>query len=90
MWITVEKMRKTGDFLLGISQLKVKGFPSSATFPQFSPQPFFAGSFNFSFLVRKVFCNYIKVIPVTHLLTRVITTNYKYKSLSKRVPWGRA
>lgn len=87
MWITVENKRISGDFALGISKVKIKSSVFAFTFPQLTPQVFTA-VFNPKFsLVRKVICNYNQVISLTHLLTAVITTNFKYKSISKKVPF---
>ena len=79
MWITVENTRKCGDIELGISKLKVKGSGVFGSYPHLSPQVFTKIVNMVSSLVRKVTCNYKKVIQVTHLLTPVITTNFKYK-----------
>ena len=80
MWITVENTLIFGDILLGISKLKVQGFSLNLPFPHLSPQVFINSLSQIKVLVRKVTCNYRKVISLTHLLTPVITTNYKYKS----------
>jgi hypothetical protein len=79
MWITVENTLIFGDIDLGISKLKVKGFSLNHFFPHLSPQVFITVLSQIQVLVRKVICNYKKVISFTHLLTAVITTNYKYK-----------
>ena len=79
MWITVENKRDFGDIELGISKLKVKGSGVFSSYPHLSPQVFTKIVNMVSSLVRKVTCNYKKVIQVTHLLTPVITTNFKYK-----------
>lgn len=85
MWITVENKRVSGDFALGISKAKVKSSSDSLGFPQLAPQLFTGIKVNNSYLVRKVICNYKKVILFTHLLTAVITTNFKYKKLSRKL-----
>ena len=79
MWITVENTLKFGDIGLGISKLKIKGFAKLRSFPHLSPQVFTRLKIGFSFSNREVICNYKKVVSFTHLLTAVITTNYKYK-----------
>lgn len=86
MWITVEKQRIFGDIALGISKPFLKGSRFSLSFPQRSPQMFINASSLKKLLVRKVICNYKSVILLTHLLTAVITTNFKYKNLSQKVP----
>jgi hypothetical protein len=88
MWITVENERVFGDFQLGISQALVKGFQVSGTFPHLSPQLFTNTFTKKAALVWEEICNYKKVIRVTHLLTAVITTNFKYKTFSWRVRSG--
>ena len=80
MWITVENMHVFGDFSLGISKALVKGSHKPLSFPQPSPQVLTSTFFKKVTLVRKEICNYKKVIPLTHLFTPVITTNYKYKT----------
>jgi hypothetical protein len=86
MWITVENMRNSGDFNLGIFKAVVQGFRSSQAFPQSSPQ-LFTEVKNLKLVLRwREFCNYIEVIIDTHKFTAVITTNYKYKNFSRRVP----
>ena len=86
MWITVENMRNSGDSLLGISKAPVKGFNLTLFFPQSSPQLFIREIKQKFGLKWGEFCNYIKVIIDTHIFTAVITTNYKYKTFSRRVP----
>lgn len=86
MWITVENKRVSGDFLLGISQLLLKGFIFAALFPQLSPQLIINRFHKFSYLIREKICNYKMVILLTHILTTVITTNYLNKTLLSRVP----
>jgi hypothetical protein len=86
MWITVENKRVSGDFLLGISQLLLKGFIFTALFPQLSPQIIISCFHKFSYLIREKICNYKMVILLTHILTAVITTNYLNKTLLSRVP----
>ena len=86
MWITVENKRNSGDFVLGISKVLVQGFRSLLSFPQSSPQLFIARVAVNLFLIREEFCNYKKVIINTHKFTAVITTNFKYKTFSWRVP----
>lgn len=85
MWITVEKQRVFGDFSLGISKVVVNGFKLTSAFPHLPPQLFMKRFQDGSPLVRKVICNYKKVISLSHISTAVITTNFKYKSLSSRV-----
>ena len=85
MWITVENKRKSGDSQLGISQGLVKSFVLTLTFPQSSPQVFIKEFIKTFALKREVICNYKKVIMKTHILTAVITTNFKYKTFSWRV-----
>jgi len=85
MWITVENMRNSGDFDLGISKALVQGFNSSRSFPQSSPQLFIEGKKGNFVLRWEVICNYKKVIINTHKFTTVITTNFKYKTFSWRV-----
>ena len=80
MWITVENTRVFGDFSLGISKVLVKGSHKLFAFPQPSPQVLTSTFFKKVTLVRKEICNYKKVIPLTHLFTSVITTNFKYKT----------
>ena len=89
MWITVENKRNSGDFDLGISKVLVQSFNSSRSFPQSSPQLFAvlkACIKKNPFLRWEVICNYKKVIIDTHKFTTVITTNFKYKTFSWRVP----
>ena len=85
MWISVENQRISGDFQLGISQGGVKGFEKTSSYPQTSPQLFADLVSQIALLVRKVSCNYKWVISFSHKLTAVITTNFKYKTFSKRV-----
>ena len=85
MWISVENQRISGDFELGISQGEMKGFVKTSLCPQPSPQLFTDLFSQITFLVRKVSCNYRAVIWFSHKLTAVITTNFKYKTFSKRV-----
>ena len=85
MWITVENKRVSGDFALGISKVKVKSSSGFLGFPQLTPQLFTGIKVKNSYLVRKVICNYKEVILLTHLLTTVITTNFKYKNLSRKL-----
>ena len=80
MWITVENTRVFGDFSLGISKALVKGSRKLLAFPQPSPQLLTGGFSKKVALVRKEICNYKKVIPLTHLFTSVITTNFKHKT----------
>ena len=85
MWITVENERVSGDFALGISKVKVKSSSGFLGFPQLTPQLFTGIKVKNSYLVRKVICNYKEVVLLTHLLTAVITTNFKYKNLSRKL-----
>ena len=89
LWITVENKRKSGDFTLGISKVLVQGFSFSRSFPQSSPQLFnvFIACIKENLSLKwEVICNYKKVILATHKFTAVITTNFKYKTFSWRVP----
>ena len=86
LWITVENTRNSGDVYLGISKAKVKSFKVNLGFPHLSPQLFKVEELKKSALVWEVICNYKKVTLLTHLLTAVITTNFKYKTFSWRVP----
>ena len=86
VWITVENKRNSGDFVLGISKVLVQGFRSLLSFPQSSPQLFIARVAVNLFLIWEKICNYKKVIINTHKFTAVITTNFKYKTFSWRVP----
>ena len=79
MWITVEKTLKTGDYLLGISKLKIKGSLVSNVFPHRSTQVFNTSKSKIIGFTSKNFCNYKVVILLTHFLTSVTTTNFKYK-----------
>jgi len=85
VWITVENKRVFGDIGLGISKALVKGFKVNGAFPHLSPQLFKVTFGGKSHLVWEVICNYKKVTSLTHLLTAVITTNFKYKTFSWRV-----
>ena len=85
VWITVENKRVFGDIGLGISKALVKGFKVYGAFPHLSPQLFKVTFGGKSHLVWEVICNYKKVTSLTHLLTAVITTNFKYKTFSWRV-----
>ena len=85
MWITVEKQRFSGDFSLGISRFVVKGSVLLAAFPHLPPHLFKGLKLSEKVLVRKVICNYKKVISFSHISTAVITTNFKYKFLLSRV-----
>ena len=82
----MENKRKSGDFTLGISKVLVQGFRFSRSFPQSSPHLFKAGKRENLSLKWEVICNYKKVILATHKFTAVITTNFKYKTFSWRVP----
>ncbi|MEY2691349.1 MAG: hypothetical protein RLZ80_616 [Actinomycetota bacterium] len=86
MWITVENKRISGDYQLGISKLLLKGFTFTSTFPQLSPQSFFGVLKGNSLSKWEEFCNYKKVISLTHISTAVITTNYLNKTFLSRVP----
>jgi hypothetical protein len=86
MWITVENQRVFGDIFLGISKSSLQGSRFFAFFPQRSPQLFTSKKNPISYSYRKVICNYKFVISFTHLSTAVITTNFKYKFLSHKVP----
>ena len=78
----MEKTLKSGDYLLGISKLKIKGFLISNVFPHCSTQVFNTLKSKIIGLSSKNFCNYKVVILLTHFLTSVTTTNFKYKYLS--------
>ena len=86
LWITVENTRNSGDVALGISQGKVKSLKVTLGFPQLSPQLIFSQLSQKTHLIWKKLCNYKKVILLTHISTTVITTNFKYKTFSWRVP----
>ncbi len=86
MWITVENKRISGDYGLGISKLLLKGFLLTVTFPQLSPQLFMATLKRNLPSKWEEFCNYKKVISLTHISTAVITTNYLNKTFLVRVP----
>ena len=88
MWITVEKQHVFVDFVLGISRLALQGWMVLKRFPQLAPQRFNGVLFKKVFLFRDKFCNYKKVILLTHLSTVVITTNFKYKNFLYGVPRG--
>ena len=79
MWITVEKTLKSGDYLLGISKLKIKGSLVSNVFPHRSTQVINTSKSKIIGFTSKNFCNYKVVILLTHFLTLVTTTNFKYK-----------
>ena len=85
VWITVENKRVFGDIELGISKAVVKGFNVIKAYPHLSPQLLKVGFDRKMVLVWEVICNYKKVTSFTHLLTAVITTNFKYKTFSWRV-----
>lgn len=85
MWITVEKQRFSGDFFLGISRPVVKSTVVLAAYSHLPPHLFKGLKLNEKVLVRKVICNYKKVISFSHISTTVITTNFKYKFLLLRV-----
>ena len=86
MWITVENKRNSGDITLGISKGLVKGSLFTFLFPQGSPQLFMRDFFRKATLKWEEFCNYKKVISLTHISTAVITTNYLNKTFLSRVP----
>ena len=85
VWITVENKRNSGENRLGISQGKVKGLKVLLRYPQLSPQQYLSQKTNNLILMWEEICNYKKVILLTHILTAVITTNFKYKTFSWRV-----
>jgi len=85
VWITVENKRVFGDIELGISQALVKGLKVNLVFPHLSPQLLKVEQSGKASLVWELICNYKKVTLFTHLLTAVITTNFKYKTFSWRV-----
>jgi hypothetical protein len=86
MWITVENKRISGDYGLGISKLLLKGFVFSSISPQLSPQLFITLLKRNALSKWEEFCNYKKVILLTHILTAVITTNYLNKTFLINVP----
>ena len=89
MWITVEKTPKTGDYFLGISNLKMNSSLVITLFPHRSAQAFkFINSKTARFTSKK-FCNYKKVILVSHFFTTVTTTNFKYKYFFLNEPYIR-
>jgi len=85
VWITVENKRNSGENRLGISQGKVKGLEVLLLYPQLSPQQYFSKKTKKPLSMWEEICNYKKVILLTHILTTVITTNFKYKTFSWRV-----
>ena len=85
MWITVDNKRKTVGLTLGISQLLLKGLNFVHVCPQLSPQRCLSRKTKNLLLIWEEICNYKKVILLTHILTAVITTNFKYKTFSWRV-----
>ena len=80
------KERISGDFSLGISQVGVQASLINTSFPQLPPQLLTNLITPITSLVRKVICNYKKVISLSHISTPVITTNFKYKYFGLRVP----
>ena len=86
MWITVENKRISGDYGLGISKLLLKGFAYLSFFPQLSPQLFMSVLKRNALSKWEEFCNYKKVILLTHISTAVITTNYLNKTFLIKVP----
>ena len=87
VWITMGKERISGDFSLGISQVGVQASLINTSFPQLPPQLLTNQLTSKTSLVRKVICNYKKVISLSHISTSVITTNFKYKYFGLRVPF---
>lgn len=86
LWITVENKRKSGDFSLGISKAVVKGSRVLPSYPHSSPQLLIGRYLREITSKWEEICNYKKVILLTHISTAVITTNFKYKTFSWRVP----
>ena len=82
------KERISGDFSLGISQVAVQASLINTSFPQLPPQLLTNQLTLINSLVRKVICNYKKVISISHISTPVITTNFKYKYFGSRVPFN--